>query len=181
MEKDRYFMSLDTMFTFLLLLLVVVVAVAVGGVAYIMVTNRRTRRETGREVGTADVHVGAPACAEPDEDEGSHTGRVESREPRREFYKSMGLETTEDMKIRVYSVEEYRDELGGTRVGSNGGFVAALKAYRQLDDDWVEYSPRTAADVLELAPEDYEVDEEHSALLLRRLPSGLPKSARDVL
>ncbi|MCA1715873.1 MAG: hypothetical protein LC781_03110 [Actinobacteria bacterium] len=170
-------MSLDTMFTFLLLILVVVVAVAVGGAAYIMVTNRRTRRETGRAVGTA----GAPAGAEPDEDEGGSTGRVESREPRREFYKSMGLETTEDMKIRVYSVEEYRDELGGTRAGSNGGFVAALKAYRQLDDDWVEYSPRKAADVLELAPEDYEVDEEHSALLLRRLPPGLPESARDVL
>ena len=74
-----------------------------------------------------------------------------------------------------------RRELGGTRAGSNGGFVAALKAYRQLDGDWVEYSPRTAADVLELAPEDYEVDEEHSALLLRRLPPGLPESARDIL
>ncbi len=35
--------------------------------------------------------------------------------------------------------------------------------------------------VLELAPEDYEVDEERSALLLRRLPLGMPMSARDVL
>lgn len=59
--------------------------------------------------------------------------------------------------------------------------VAALKAYRQLDTEWVEYSPRKAADVLELAPQDYEVDEEYSALLLRRLPPGLPESTRDVL
>ena len=172
-------MSLDTMFTFLLLLLVVVVAVAVGGAIYITVANRRTRRETGRRVGTADIPVGPG----PDEGEGSPVGGVErrDREPRREFYKSMGLETTEDMKIRVYSVGEYRDELGGTRAGTDGGFVAALKAYRQLDDDWVEYSPRKAADVLELAPRDYEVDEEHQALLLRKLPPGLPVAARDVL
>jgi hypothetical protein len=141
------------MFTFLLLLLVVVVAIAVAGAAYIMGANRRTRRETGRRVGTVDVPVGTPVGVEPDEDEGSFTGRVEPRETRREFYKSMGLETTEDMKIRVYSVEEYRDELGGTRAGSNGGFVAALKAYRQLDDEWVEYSSHRAADVLELAPD----------------------------
>jgi hypothetical protein len=42
----------------------------------------------------------------------------------------MGLETTEDMKLRRYSVEEYRNELGGTLAESNGNFVAALKAYR---------------------------------------------------
>ena len=170
------------MFTFLLLLLVVV-AVAVAGATYIVVSNRRTRRETGREVGTADIPVGARTGVEPDEDEGDRARRLEprDREPRREFYKSMGLETMEDMKLCVYSVEEYRDELGGTRAGSNGGFVAALKSYRQLDDEWVEYSPRKAADVLELTPQDYEVDEEHSALLLRRLPPGLPESARDVL
>ncbi len=51
-------MSLDTIFTFLLLLVVVVVAVAVGGAIYIAAANRRTRRETGRRVGTADVPVG---------------------------------------------------------------------------------------------------------------------------
>ena len=115
---------------------------------------------------------------------GSPTGREETRdrEPRREFYKSMGLETTEDMKLRVYSVEEYRDELGGARTTRGSDLVAAIKAYRQLlDDEWYEYSPRRAADVLELAPRDYEVDEERLALLLRRLPPGLPESARDVL
>ena len=56
-----------------------------------------------------------------------------------------------------------------------------MKAYRQLDDEWYDYSPRKAADVLELASEDYEVDGERSALLLRRLPPGLPESAREAL
>jgi hypothetical protein len=82
------------------------------------------------------------------------------------------------MKMRVYSVEESRDELGRA---SEGGFVVALKAYRQLDDEWIDYSPRKAADVLELAPEDYEVDEAHQALLVRRLPPGMPVSARNGL
>jgi hypothetical protein len=59
--------------------------------------------------------------------------------------------------------------------------VAAAKVYRQLDDEWYDYSPRKAADVLELAPEYYEVDGERSALLLRRLPPGLPASGRAVL
>ncbi len=45
----------------------------------------------------------------------------------------------------------------------------------------VDYNPRKAANVLKLVPEDYEADGEHSALLLRRLPPGLPVAARDVL
>ena len=164
------------MFTFLLLLLVVVVAVAVGGAVYLAVVNRRTRRETGREVGSADVPVGVG----PGEDYEDPTRRAEPRPPRRAFYKSMGLETTEAMKLRLYSIEEYGDEFG-VEAARAGGFLAAIKAYRQLDDDWYDYSPRKAADVLELAPQDYEVDEEHLALLVRRLPPGLPESARDVL
>ena len=68
-----------------------------------------------------------------DAGEGSLTGKVEPRdhEPRRELCKSMGLETAEDVKIPilVYSVEEYRDKLGGACAGTDGGFVAALKAY----------------------------------------------------
>lgn len=168
---------MNAMFTFELLLVVVVIAVIAGGALYITTTNRRRRNETGRRVGSADVPVG-PAPGDPAAGEELP---LRQREPRREFYKSLGLETAENMKIRMYSVNEYRNELGGTRAGTDGGFVAALKSYRQLDDDWVEYSPRRAADVLELAPEDYEVDEESSTLLLRRLPPGLPASARDVL
>jgi hypothetical protein len=50
-----------------------------------------------------------------------------------------------------------------------------------FEDEWYDYSPRKAADVMELAPEHYEVDEERAALLLRRLPPGMPVAARDVL
>jgi hypothetical protein len=168
--------SFETIFMFELLLAAVVVAAILGGVIYLAIRNRRTRHETGREVGKADGIVGT-APEEPTEDT---LGRA-PREPRREFYKSMGLETTEDMKIRLYSIDEYRNELSGTHAGPDGRFVAATKAYRQLDDEWYDYSPRKAADVLELAPEDYVVDGECLALLLRRLPPGLPTSARDVL
>lgn len=45
----------------------------------------------------------------------------------------------------------------------------------------VRLSPDRAAGVLELAPEDYEVDGEIGALLLKRLPRGLPDSAGEVL
>lgn len=172
-------MSLDTIFTLEVVLVVVLVVAAAGGAIYLAVSNRRARRETGREVNTANIPVGTTALEESAED--ATIERATPREPRREFYKSMGLETTEDMKIRLYSIEEYRDELGGTRARPDSGFVAATKAYRQLDEEWYDYSPRKAADVLELAPEDFEVDGERSALLLRRLPPGLPPEARDDL
>jgi hypothetical protein len=169
-------MDMDALFTFELFIVVVVIAVIAGGAVYRAVHDRRIRRETGREVGTADVPVGTG----PNEPATSATGTA-PRRPLHEFYKSMGLETKEDMKVRLYSIHEYRDDLGGTRVEPNAGFVAALKAYRQLDDEWYDYSPRKAADVLDLTPEDYEIDEERSAILLKRLPPGLPQSARDVL
>jgi hypothetical protein len=50
-----------------------------------------------------------------------------------------------------------------------------------LDEEWHDYDPEKAAKVLELAPGDYEVDRERQALLLRRLPPGMPTSARDAL
>jgi hypothetical protein len=40
---------------------------------------------------------------------------------------------------------------------------------------------RKTADVLDLVPEDYEVDEEPKLLLLKRLPGGTPTSVRDVV
>ena len=83
----------------------------------------------------------------PDEPAESPTERATP--PRREFYKSMGLETDEDMKVRLYSVEQYRDELGGT-VAREGDFVGVLRAYRWFEDEWHDYAPRKAADVLEL-------------------------------
>jgi hypothetical protein len=168
----------EILFTFALLFAAVVIAVMGGAAVYVAVRNRRIRRETGREVGTADPAV-VTARDEPAE---SPTQRAAPpAPPRREFYKSRGLVThEEDTKVRLYSIEQYRDELGGT-VAREDGFVGALRAYRWFEVEWYDYSPRKAADVLELAPEDYEVDEERSALLLRRLPPGLPVSARDVL
>ncbi len=170
-------MSLDTMFTLEVVLVVVLGAAAAGGALYLAVSNRRARRKTGREASTANI----PGGTAPEEFAEDTVESASPREPRREFYKSMGLETAEDMKIRLYSLEEYRDELGGTRAASDSGFVAAAKAYRQLDDEWYDYSPRKAAEVLELARGDYEVDGKRSALLLRRLPSRLPPEARDDL
>ena len=72
---------------FELLLVAVVVAVVLGAVIYLATRDRRTQHETGREVGKVDVTVGT-APEEPTED----TVERATREPRREFYKSMGLE-----------------------------------------------------------------------------------------
>jgi hypothetical protein len=62
--------------------------------------------------------------------------------------------------------------------------VVALKAYSRtnymnLEDEWLECSPRKSASLLGLAPGEYGVDEEHEAILLRRLPPGFPDCARD--
>ncbi len=170
-------MSLDTIFTLEVVLVVVLVTAAAGGAIYLTVSNRRARRKMGGEVGTTGVPVGTA----PEESAEDTIERAALRVRRREFYKSMGLETTEDIKLRLYSIEEYQDELGGSHARADSGFVAATKVYRQLDEEWYDYSPRKAANVLELAPEDYEVDREGSALLLRRLPPGIPPEARDAL
>ncbi len=175
-------MSLDAMFTLELLLVAVVVVVIVAGALFITLRARRIRHQTGRRVGTADVPVGTAADEETGGGDVVTEGATPRRPPRREFYKSMGLETTEEMKIRLYSFEEYEDELGGEADAlSRGGYVAALKAYRMLDEEWHDYNPDKAAEVLELSPRDYEVDRERQAMLLRRLPPGLPISARDAL
>lgn len=167
-------MNFDLAFTLELLLVAALIIAVAAAALYVLFRNRRIQRETGREVGSAGVPVGLG----PDDPEDG--GEASPRQaPRREFYKSMGLETTEEMKIRLYSVAEYRDELGGTV--RKDDFRAALKAYRQIDDEWYDYNPHKAADALELPSEDYEVDEERSALLLRQLPPGLPPAARDVL
>lgn len=104
-------------------------------------------------------------------------GREAAREPtdRREFFKSTGPGRNEEVKLRLYSLEEYRGELGGD--APPGGTVAALKAYRRLQDVWLDLPPGQAASALELSPEDYEVDGERGVLLLKRMPPGLPSSA----
>ena len=86
------------------------------------------------------------------------------------------------MKLRLYSPENYQHELGGDGSAlKRSGFIAALKPYRLLEDEWLEYPLQPAARSIKLAPEDYEVDEEHRVLLLRRLPHGFPLSARDAI
>ena len=50
-----------------------------------------------------------------------------------------------------------------------------------LDGESYDYSPWKAAGVLELSNGDYEVDRQRRTLLLRRLPPGMPTSARDAL
>jgi hypothetical protein len=130
-------MSFEGMYTFGLLLVGLVIAVILGAVVYLAARNRRVRRETGREFRIAEVPVGTT----PEESTQNTAERVAPREPRREFYKSMGLETTEDMKLRGYSIAEYRDELGGTQVRPDSGFIAAIKSYRQPDDESGTTSP----------------------------------------
>ena len=86
------------------------------------------------------------------------------------------------MKLRLYSPENYHHELGGDGSAlKRNGFIAALKPYRMLEDEWLEYPLQPAAKLMRLAPVDYEVDEEHKALLLKRLPHGFPVSARDAI
>jgi hypothetical protein len=168
-------MIFDTLLILELLLVAVVITVILGGVIYLAARNRRIRRETGRHVETAGGAEGGAATDESDD------GSAErAAPPRREFYKGTGLERgDENIKLRLYSFAEYQNELGG--IAAQDDFIAAMKAYRWLDDRWEGYPPDRAADVLELATGDYEIDEECSALLLRRLPPGLPTAARDVL
>src|SRR3712207_2123578 len=117
-----------------------------------------------------------------DTTDGAADRSTSRRTPPREFYKSMGLETSQGMKLRLYSSVEYESELGGeSNALSASGFLAVLKAYRMLDGEWYDYSPRKAAGVLELSCGDYEVDMQRQALLLRRLPLGMPTLARDML
>ena len=62
-----------------------------------------------------------------------------------------------------------------------GRLVGAIKAYRPVGDEWYDFPPDRAADVLDLAPEEYEIDRELGVLLLKKLPRGLPPEARDIL
>lgn len=158
-------MDLDWMFTLELLLMVVLLVGFASGAIYLWVKGR----------GQGE---GAPKR----EDAPGKRASAQAGTASREFFKRLSLETGEEMRARLYPIAEYESQLGGepSALGS-GDFVAALKAYRCLDDEWYDYSPEKAADVLELEPEDYEVDEEHKALLLKRLPPGTPTAVRDVL
>lgn len=97
----------------------------------------------------------------------------------REFYKSLGLGTGEQVKVRLYTLGEYRDDLGGDSP-EDGEFIGALKTYRQLGGEWRETPPRDAASSLDLQESDYRLDSERGVLLLKKLPPGSPPAARDL-
>lgn len=170
-------MSLETMFFFELVLVALVIIGTVAGAVYIGLHDRRIRRQTGRLVGTADIAVGLA----PDELARGMTESPAPRQPpRREFYERIGLQRGVEMKMRLYSLNDYESELKGDGDAfGRDGYVAALKGYMMLEDEWLDCSPRKAAGLLGLAPGEYGVDEEHKAILLRRLPHGFPACARD--
>lgn len=157
-------MDFGQIFTFELILVVLLVLGAIIGALYLAAQNRRG----GERVDPSEGLSGSPqqrAEADP-----------------HEFYKRMSLENDEDMKMHLYSVSEYEGEFGADlRSRGPRRFVAALKSYRPVGDEWYELPPERAARALDLPPDDYEVDAEHGALLLHKLPHGLPSEARDIL
>ena len=169
--------TLEILFLFEMLLVVLVIIWMVAGAVYIAIHDRRIRRKIGRQVGTADIAVGATS-----QERASVTaqGPAPHQPPRREFYERTGLQRGVEMKMRLYSPNDYESELkGDSDAFARDGYVVALKGYMMLEDEWLDCSPRKAARLLGLAPGEYGVDEEHKAILLRRLPHGFPACARD--
>ena len=74
---------LEMLFLFEMLLVALVIVVVLAGVVYTAIHDRRIRRETGRQVGTADIAVGATS-----QERASVTaqGPAPYRPPRRDFY-----------------------------------------------------------------------------------------------
>ncbi len=98
-----------------------------------------------------------------------------------EVYKSVGaLQEKAELKILIYTPEEYENQLGGDEKLLDRGFIGAVKAYRQVEGEgWLELPAGRAAELLELRAGEYEEDAGRSVLLVRRLPPGLPASVQD--
>ena len=157
-------MGFDVIFVLELVLVVLLVLGAIVGVVYLSSSNRRG----GERVDTSEGLSGSP----------EQRANIDPHE----FYMRTSLENDEDMKIHLYSLGEYEDEFGGSfRSQGAGRFVAVLKSYRPVGDEWYDLPPERAARILDLSPGEYEVDGEHGALLLHKLPRGLPIEARDLL
>ncbi len=157
-------MNFSQIFTFELILVVLLILGAIAGALYLASLNRRGGERVDGSEGLS----------------GSSEQRAQV-DPH-EFYMRTSLENDEDMKMHLYSVNEYETEFGSNlRSRGSGRFVAALKSYRPVGDEWYDLPPERAARVLNMSPRDYEVDSEHGALLLRKLPHGLPIEARDLL
>lgn len=156
-------MNFDVIFVLELVLVLLLILGAIGGAIYLSSSNRRGGERIDASEGLS----------------GSLEQRVKA-DPH-EFYMRTSL-NDEDMKIHLYSLNEYKGEFGGDLQSKGAGrFVAALKSYRPVGDEWYELPPERAARVLHLSPGEYEVDGEHGALLLHKLPRGLPIEARDLL
>lgn len=118
--------------------------------------------------------------------EGAEPQRPEQADPHAgsypiEVYKSVGaLQEKAELKILIYTPEEYEDQLGGDGKLRDRGFIGAVRTYRQVEGEgWLELPPGRAAELLELRTGEYEEDAGRSALLVRRLPPGLPASVQD--
>ncbi len=171
--------TLETLFLFEMLLVALMIVVVLAGVTYIAIHDRRIRRETGRQVGTADIAVGITSQEQANV---MTEGPRIHQPPQREFYERLALEKSAEIKFRLYSRDQYQSELGGDAGAlERERFVGALKAYRWVDGVWYDYPPQKAEDLLRLEPGDYEIDEERRALLFRRVPHGFSVSARDAL
>jgi hypothetical protein len=155
------FTVLDAWIAAAILFVIVIVLLAIG--------LARSRRR-GNEVGVEGVSRQDSRQADP------HAGSSPV-----EVYKSVGLEEKWEMKIRLYTPDEYGEQLGGDPQSlEREGFVAAGKAYRPVEGEgWIEVPLKRAAELLELHEGEYEEDPDRSALLLRRLPPGLPASVQD--
>lgn len=154
---------MNAFFIVLLVLLAVLAVIFAVGAAYVTRFEGRDREKFANQARSRSAE------------------RAEHHGDGREFYKSLGLGTGEQVKIRLFTLGEYRDELGEDAEAARGqGCRGALKAYRRLDDEWYETPPDKAAAPLSLGEEDYRLDEERSVLLLRKLPPGIPPSARDL-
>ena len=157
-------MGFDLIFVAELLVVLLLVAGAIAGALYVFSQNRNGGERVDRSEGLS----------------GSSEQRAQI-DPH-EFYKRMSLENDEDMKMHLYSVDEYEREFGSSlRSRGSGRFIGALKAYRPVGDEWYDFPPDRAARVLGMEDDAYEVDAEHGVLLLHKLPHGLPTEARDVL
>jgi hypothetical protein len=158
---------LDTVLLVQVLLVVVLLAVFAGGGIYLLGAGRGRRRGSS----DGDSPVAEPARTSPPVSPNS-----------RDYYMRVSQEKEREIRLHLYSLDEYRDELGGDPdAARDRGIRGALKAYLPMENDWYDLPPERAARDLRLSPGDYEVDAGRGALLLRRLPHGLPASARDVL
>src|SRR5215210_2286434 len=108
--------TLEMLFVFEMLLVALLIVVVVAGVVYIAIHDRRIRRATGHQVGTADIRVGSTS---QELDKGMTEGPAPHQPPRRDFYERLELEKSAEIRFHLYSRDQYQSELGEMLVSSN--------------------------------------------------------------